>query len=294
MVVALAAITIAGGPFGAAEVRADPGAAAPPPALVESCPVQVSTVQGVAVEIKVHNAKPHHFIVPQQQAAATAYDQEAAALNAKKNAAMANLGSCAAATNRLSAGGKLMKPKPQTEDRLKRGQAALNGQAPPSYPAIKGNAKTKVWEPGRPLYEALRDTAPDQKQLGNIALQSKNWPEAESPDPAYPPEDGRTIGTNDDGTPKVEADHIVPLARLFYIPGFVKLPPRYMYQVAHSPMNLQWLSPKANRSKQAGEAAVVTGADPNWVQEQQELELRVVAQLTEIIKQILESLGIEI
>ncbi|WP_064935601.1 hypothetical protein [Mycolicibacterium peregrinum] len=277
-----AAVLIASG--GAASAHADP--------LADSCPIQVSASQAVEAKIDSHNAIPHHFIVPRQQAEANAYDEEAARLNAEKDAANANLASCAAATSRLAAGGKIRVPLATTVQKMKQAQDRLGQQKPPVLPNIRGNAKTAVWEPGRELYDALRNTSPDQEALGDIPLQGEGWPEAGSPDPAYPSGSGMMIGTNDNGTPKVEPDHIVPLARLFYIPGFIKLPPQYMYQVAHSPLNMQWLSRKANRSKQAGEAAVVTGADPDWIDKQQELELATVAELTEITKQILDSLGI--
>ncbi|MBX8685883.1 hypothetical protein GO011_00345 [Mycobacterium sp. 20091114027_K0903767] len=278
-----AAVLIASGTAGIA--HAEPG-------LADACPVQVSASQAVEAKIDGHNAKPHHFIVPQQQAEASAYDAEAAQLNAEKDAANAKLATCAAAASRLAAGGQVRVPQARTEQKMKAAQERMGTAQPPTLPNVRGNAKTEVWEPGRELYEALDTTRPRQSALGDIELQGEHWPAAGSDDPAYPKGSGRQIGTNPDGTPRLEADHIVPLARLFYIPGFVKLPPRYMYQVAHSPRNLQWLSPRANRSKQAGEAAVVTGADPDWIDKQQELELATVADLTDIIKQILDSLGI--
>ena len=55
------------------------------------CSAQQQALDSVNAAIAQHNAQPHDFIVPDQQAAADAYNAEAAQLNARGDAAEANL-----------------------------------------------------------------------------------------------------------------------------------------------------------------------------------------------------------
>ncbi|OBH01575.1 hypothetical protein [Mycobacterium sp. E3247] len=76
---------------------------------------------------------------------------------------------------------------------------------------------------------------------------------------------------NDPSRPAVVVDHIVPIAQLMYVPGFLQLPAEYMYVVANSPRNLQWMSAYANGMKNSNSAARIGDADPGWLQQQLQL-----------------------
>jgi hypothetical protein len=89
------------------------------------------------------------------------------------------------------------------------------------------------------------------------------------------------------GKSLVSADHVVPLTEIMQMPGFAELTPQNMYAVSRAPLNLQWLSRKANLAKSSRSAAYIRTADPAWQAEQVKLENTVRAQRADIIQKLL-------
>ena len=268
--------------------------AAPADAAPEDlCSAQVAAAQALEARIEAHNAQPHVFEVPRQAAEAAAYDAEAAELNAEKATTAANLQTCLDAMDALAGAGvgaPQLKPVPEDVrsalDQAKKG--IPDDWKPPAAPAPGRNWRTKG-TPVRPLYDILRRGNPGD--VGNATLQGRPRPLAGTPDPAYPSGSGRAIGTNADGESAVSPDHIVPLAEIINMPGFTKLSPQNMYVVTRAPVNLQWLSFKANLSKSSRSVAGMSGVDPQWQAEQVELENQIREQLQDIINKLLRSQG---
>src|ERR1700758_2236119 len=101
----------------------------------ENCSAQQQAVTQVLADIDRHNAQPHVFTLPQQQAEYDAYNAEAAKLNASRDAAKAKLSSCTTVMSKLSAGEDMPKPTQSTIDTI---NAAKNGlpanYTPPNPP----------------------------------------------------------------------------------------------------------------------------------------------------------------
>ncbi|OBH01576.1 hypothetical protein A9X04_02620 [Mycobacterium sp. E3247] len=109
-------------------------AAAPGPP--QGCEAQQQALDSINAEIARHNAQPHDFIVPRQQAAADAYDAEATRLNARGGQAQANLESCAAVIAKLAEHGTLPKPSQDRIDKINAAKGRLpEGYVPPAADA---------------------------------------------------------------------------------------------------------------------------------------------------------------
>jgi len=240
--------------------------AAPGPA--QGCESQQQALDSINAEIARHNAQPHDFIVPRQQAAADAYDAEAAQLNAPGSQAQANLNSCAAVVAKLADHGTLPKPSQDRIDKINAAKARLpSGYAPPAPPPRNSLGGVAVAPPMQPVFKQLRQKGPWSDDL---ILQGQAKPGVGDPDPAR---NGAPIPgmASDPSRPAVVVDHIVPIAALMYVPGFLNLPAEYMYIVANSPRNLQWMSAYANGMKNSDSVARIGNADPKWVQEHVQL-----------------------
>lgn len=284
--VALLVLLAPAGTAGAAPVaRAEPVRAAAAD-LCASLQAALQTVQG---QIDQHNAKPNVF--DQNQAAAlAAYDAEAAALRAAQETAIAHLESCLRAATLLATDNSTVDLKPPTDKARQVLQEAKdkigNDWTPPPPPAVGKNWKVPKSSPPRALYDALR--AGNPPDLGAATLRGQPRPAVGAVDPAY---DGRTFPPAANGLSAASADHIVPIARQIYLPGFTRLTPDNMHVVTRAPLNFQWLSFKANLSKQSRSVAGMSGVDPRWQAEQVELEKETVLRLQDAIDRLLASQG---
>jgi hypothetical protein len=258
------------------------------------CSAQVAAVEQNQQRIGAHNAEPHEFEVPRQEAQAAAYDAEAAQLNAAEATAEANLTTCERAISALTDARPGSKPiKTPTPDKLSKiGNAKAD--LPPDWKPQPAPPEGKNWtvpktDPARKLFEALRDS-PDTEYLGDSTLQGQPRPQIGDPDPAY---DGQTIAATKTlpAQPAVSPDHIVPLAEIINMPGFVRLSPENMYRVVNAPLNMQWLSRTANQSKQSRSVLGMKRVNPEWQQQQDALQQQKRAELLDTIQEMLESQG---
>ncbi|MGW1372997.1 hypothetical protein ACWD6P_01795 [Streptomyces sp. NPDC002446] len=266
-------------------------AEAKPVSPVDLCSTQIAAARQLGAEIRAHNAKPHVF-PPQQSGAAAAYNAEKASLEARRATVVAQLRACMQAMRALQDEGAgplgLKAPTPRTLAKLEQAKklAPANWTAPAPPPSGKNWVVPKS-SPIRPVFDALRKGNPGR--VGNINLRGVARPQATDRDTAYPAASGRTIGAYNSGRSKVSPDHIVPLAELIHMRGFMQLTPRNMYVVSRANLNFQWLSKAANESKQSRSAAYVSGADPQWIKNQIALENETRRKLQDIIDQLLKS-----
>ncbi|HVV09523.1 hypothetical protein [Amycolatopsis sp.] len=259
-----------------------------------ACSAQEATVEQNQQQIDAHNAAPHVFTIPGQEGELAAYDAEATQLNAAEATAEANLASCEQATNTLDDSRPGSKPtKTPTPEKLNQIGDAQK-KIPPDWKPQPAPPQGKNWQvppndPARDLYLALRES-PDSRYIGDTPLQGRPRPQIGDDDPAY---DGRTIPQTDTDPPgpDVSPDHIVPLAEIMNMPGFVRLTPDSMYRIVNAPLNMQWLSRKANRSKQSRSVLGMRNVNPEWQQQQDELQQQIRRQLLDIIQQLLKSQG---
>ncbi|UQA96890.1 hypothetical protein [Streptomyces halobius] len=267
-------------------------AEAKPVRPVDLCATQVAAARQIGAEIRAHNAKPHVFRMPAQSAAAAAYNAEKASLEARRATVVAQLRACYQAMRALEdedsgpLGLKAPTRRKLSDLEQAKKPVSSNWTAPPPPPNGK-NWQVPKNSPIRQVYEVIRKGNPGR--VGDIRLRGVARPQATDRDTAYPAASGRTIGSYNSGKPKVSPDHIVPLAELVQMRGFMKLTPRNMYVVARAPLNFQWLSKAANESKKSRSAAYVSGADPRWIREQVGLENETRKKLQEIIDQLLKS-----
>ncbi|MDY0811441.1 hypothetical protein [Kitasatospora purpeofusca] len=273
-------------------VSADPAAAATPQ---EVCAAQYAAAQAAKARIAAHNARPHQFVVPRDQAAADAYDAEAKDLTATQDKAVAAYMSCfnammaladAAGTGDLN----FKEPTPGKRAEIERGKQRLgSGWTPLPPPRSGANWQVPKNSPLRPLFDAVRKDNPGSVPYTYFKGGTKLT--AGAPDPAYPRSSGRLIEASRNGRLKISADHIVPLSELVQMPGFTKLSADYMFIITRAPINFQWLSAASNLSKQSRSAAYVTGADLRWINSQVALEQDVRGKLQTAIDQLLKIQG---
>lgn len=225
-------------------------------------------------------------------AAVAAYNAEKAQLEAERTALLPRVSACDAAANAVTpkdpSGLQLAKPSSTQRlaiDNARKGIPA--GYQPP--PVRNGNRETVPKNaPERPLYDALRDDNPGNVPK-DVRLAGKVAPRVGAPDPVYP---GQKIGETKTGDPKVSPDHIVPLAELIKLPGFLKLTSDQMFILSRLPLNYQWLSWTANTAKNSGSAArMLPKADPNWAGKQIQLQNETRNQLQDIIKNLVKANG---
>jgi hypothetical protein len=118
-------------------------------------------------------------------------------------------------------------------------------------------------------------------------------PRIGEPDPPLP---GRSIvarlrkGQPDvNPVPYVSADHIVPLAELINIPGFLELSADNMYMLSRAPLNLQWLSQTVNLMKSSRSVSYMIRVDPAWQDGQAALQTSVRGQLEQIVQRLIQT-----
>jgi hypothetical protein len=273
----------------------------PPPPEFEpppECQAQHAELLAVGQQIDAHNARPHVFRLPAQAAQLAAYDAEAGQLDSARQTAVTNLEIClqnavrARALAALAGGGFNGPPVQSTapgNTRQQLDEARRNvpsNWTPPPPPPSGRSWRVDSNSPVRPVYDVLRRRNPGD--IGDVTLRDVPRPRADDSDPAYP---GSTIGRRTSGSVNVSPDHIVPLAELVQMPGFTLLTPDNMYAVANAPLNLQWLSGRANLAKSSGSAADILGVDPQWQRDQIALEQEVRAQLLNLITFLVYSQG---
>lgn len=224
--------------------------------------------------------------------AVDAFNAEKVQLEAERTEFMPRLDACDAAITALTpkdpSGLQLATPSAAQRlaiDNAKKGIPA--GYQPP--PARKGDREVVPRDaPERPLYDALRDGNPGNVPK-DVSLAGKAAPQPGAPDPVYP---GLRIGETKAGDAKVSPDHIVPLAELIKLPGFLKLTADQMYLLSQVPLNYQWLSWTANTAKNSASAArMLTKADGNWAGKQIQLQNETRNQLQDVINNLVKANG---
>jgi len=109
-----------------------------------------------------------------------------------------------------------------------------------------------------------------------------------SDDPEFVFVPGRMILEGVDGGPAVAPAHVVPLAEVMCLPGFLQLSAENMYLVAHTELNLQWLSYWAAATQASPSMAQITGPlDEGWLAEQAQMHATVRGELVVLIQQLL-------
>lgn len=279
------------------------GSSAPTAAAQAGCGAQEAALESVRAQILAHNARPHVFYLPAQAAQFHAYNAEAAQLNAAQATATGDLRACEQEQRRLrqrqraldeladrQPGSPTPKPCPaDVRQALENAKAKLppNWTPPPRRPGDPH--RVPLGSPSRPFYDILRRDNPE-RNLGDVTLRGQPRPKVGDPDPARP---GRSVaaktGKTVKGQPDVSADHIVPLAEIINLPGFLRLTPENMWAVVRAPVNLQWLTQTANKAKGSKYVADMAQADPAWRAAQAALQDRVRAQLQDIIHRLLAS-----
>jgi hypothetical protein len=259
------------------------------------CSAQVAAADQLLQRIDAHNAEPHEFDLQQQQAQAAAYEAEAAQLRAEQATTEANLTACdqaiSALTDTQPGSPPIKTPTQQKLNKIGNAQALLGSNwTPQPEPPEGNNWEVPETDPARPLFDELRKENPASQYIGSATLQGQPRPQVGDPDPAY---DGRLIPPTkaNPAKPAVEPDHIVPLAQIINLPGFVRLSPEHMYMVVNAPLNLQWMSAKANRSKMSRSVMGMRGVNPQWQQQQYKLQEQTRNHLVDIIQQLLKSQG---
>ena len=257
---------------------------AAPDVAAEICKEPLAKANADAARRDAHNARPHTFEIPSQQAASDAYNAEAAEINADLARDREALRQCDESVQKLLDANRSTY-SPDTTSAGAQSQitriAALpkvpSTWVPPNPPAAPRRMTVPKDSPIRGFYDILRDENPGN--LGDPTFQGLPRPNVGDPDPAFP---GQTIG-DVVGRPDVAADHIVPLAELVQLPGFAQLTPENQWLVAHAPLNFQWLSRRANTAKNSGYAGRIKGADPNWVAQQDQLQITTRTALLDLI-----------
>lgn len=226
-------------------------------------------------EIAEHNAKPHVFDYPREQAAFDAYNAEAAALRARAAAVDARLTTCLTAALKLS--GPVSGP-------------GIPAAMPAALPQLIKSARAGVPNRQQEIEEligVLDDAAQEYDDAwADQVLQNKEQPEAGDDDPAFT---DRTIGTDESGQPQVTPDYVIPLSDILEMPKFLQLSPESMWMVTMSPVNRQWISDQAVLAKHSPSVAQFTGVDDSWLQAQLKLADAVRQQLQDAIDMLAES-----
>lgn len=246
-----------------------------------------------------HNAKPHVFSLPQQQAAFNAYGAEAERGRAMQAAAAEALAACLE-TVRLET--VRLEADQLEADRLIAGEPG----SPPVKPATRGqiqsvNDAAKGVDPNRlhsgsqadrggyrvppdlrPLWWALRRSNPGE--LGNFKLLGTPRPKGGVPEISRP---GRVIGVKKNGDSMVSGDHIVPLAEVIERPDFILLSAENMISVANARCNLQWMASLLNSIKGSKSMAFVGGLDDAFWAAQYQLEANKLSEIDRLIQLLL-------
>ncbi len=266
--------------LGSAPAAADPR---------DFCLAHMQKVLAVAAKIKAHNARSGS-VNRRSAASVAAYNASATKLNAEKTKVAKAAQNCLDAIRDLAdertGSPELKKPTAEREKAIETARKALpNTWTPPPRPTSTAqNWPAPSDANGRKLYDSLRSHNPGE--LGNVTLRGRPRPKVGDTDDAYP---GLTIGAKRNGDPRVTPDHIIPLTEIMQMKGFLQLTPRNMFAVTRAPLNYQWLSIKANLSKQSRSVGGMSGVNKKWQDDQIKLADEVRPKLEALIQKLLAS-----
>lgn len=264
------ALTVLG--FGTAGI-----AGAQPPAprgVASSCSAQRTVMDGLEREVAAHNAKPHLFELPREQAGFDAYNAEKVDIDARVNANQNRLDACITAALRLSGGpfAPVAAPVPSVLTQL-----------------VKSGRFTAASR--QDDVDELLDTLDEQAQKYDEAwadakLQGDKQPKVGASDPARP---GQSVGSDETGGPQVTPDWIVPLSDILKMPKFMQLDAESMWMVTMSPLNREWVSSQAAMGRRSPSIAAVSGTSDKWLEQQAALADTIRGQLESLIEQLADS-----
>jgi hypothetical protein len=252
-------------------------AAAKPPTAsgaAPACSAQLAAVDAINREVDAHNAKPHTYELPSQQAGFDAYNAEAADIRARGATVQANREKCFAAALRLS-GGLLAPVAAPVPDGLT--QLIKSGR-------FRGaNRQEDVDE----LIDTLDENAQKYDEAwADAELQDQRQPKPGDTDPARP---GASVGTDAQGGPQVPPDWVVPLSDILKMPKFMQLDAESMWMVTMSPLNREWVSSQGAMARRSPSVAAVSATSDDWLKNQKKLADQTRGQLEQIIEQLADS-----
>ncbi|MGV9803496.1 hypothetical protein ACWDTP_36155 [Mycobacterium sp. NPDC003449] len=261
-------------------------------AFADACPDVAAQLDSWVQRADAHNNRAGS-VNTYDHAAVDAYNAEKAQLEAERAVLNPRVDACRAAAKVLTPkdpSGRLPLAKPSDAQRFAIDNARK--RIPTGYqpqPARNGNRETVPRNaPERALYDVLRDGNPGRIPK-DVRLAGKAAPQPGRSDPVYP---DRKIGETTRGDAQVSPDHIVPLAELLKLPGFLKLTSDQMFMLSRLPLNYQWLSWTANKGKNSGSAErLLPEADRNWVGKQLHLQNQTRDQLQDIINNLVTANG---
>ncbi|OBB86581.1 hypothetical protein A5779_02680 [Mycolicibacterium peregrinum] len=259
--------------------------------LHQVCPDPAAQLDAWIQRANDHNSRTGS-VNAYDHAAVDVFNAEKVQLEADRSALMPRIDACDAAVAVLTPKDPsgLQLATPTAAQRLAIDDARKGIPAGYQPPAVrKGDRETMPKDaPERPLYEALRGDS-SRNVPKDIHLAGAAAPPAGAPDPAYP---GQKIGETPAGDAKVVPDHIVPLAELIKLPGFLKLTSDQMYLLSQVPLNFQWMSWTANTAEYSGSAArMLPEADRSWAGKQIQLQNETRNQLQDIIDNLVRANG---
>lgn len=225
-------------------------------------------------------------------AAVAAYNNEANQQNAEMSQARSAFLSCEAVEKRLIPPGS-PKFKLPSQEILGGVDSAIKGVPKdwqPSNPLPSRGGRVTVPSEVRNLYTEVRKLSPPKpKDVGDVPLQNMPRPKVGAADPAYP---GRVITKNNgDSGPAVSPDHIVSLAEIIQLKGFTQLSARNMIAVLNAPVNLQWLSRRANESKNSRGVLLLGKFNSAFVEAQNKLQGESREKLLQLIQDLIRLQG---
>lgn len=236
---------------------------------------------------------------PYDHAAVDAYNAEADALNAERAVLQQRDRGCVEAVRLINDGnpdGPSFKPPSPGKLRdveVQRQIVAESGWSPTPLQSVKDMERARHLVPKdlSGLYREIRKDNPlSARAIGDVPLNGSARPSGTDTNRAYP---DQTYGFLADGTtPRVSADHIVPLAALIQMPGFKDLNARNMMVVATTPANMQWMGSGPNSGKSSGSPLrLLPKADSAWVDEQVALQTQKMTDMQKLIDALLASQG---
>lgn len=252
-------------------------AEATPPAPTgasSACAEQNTAMDTMQGEIAAHNAKPHHFELPREQAGFDAYNAEAADIRSRATSAQGNLNTCMLVALKLSGGpfASVAAPVPSGLTQL-----VKSGR----YSGPNGQQDIEK------LLETLDENAQEYDDAwAEAKLQDQPRPEPGDADPARP---GQVVGTDEEGGPQVTPDYVIPLSEMLQMPKFLELNADSMWMVAMSPLNREWVSHQAAMSRRSPSVAAAAGTSDDWMLDQAELADQVRGQFEQLIEQLADS-----
>jgi hypothetical protein len=194
--------------------------AATPRPPIRCAPARVATVNQ---QISAHNSNPHTFTVPQEQAAAYAYNAEAAALHARADTIQSRLDASLVAATKLS--------NWPTGPGI---PAAMPSKLPQLIKSARVNAPSQQ-EAAEKLLEVLDDAAQEYDDEGaKQVLQDEQQPPSRRSGSGFP---GRHHRHGRRGQPQVTPGYLIPLSDILEMPNLMSLNPENMWMVTMSPVN---------------------------------------------------------